>query len=230
VTCLSSVTQLCLLAFSNYDRDHHHLLLRSLPQAMVQRPTERLGMEAHEACLKKLIQLGINVNILDKDGNTPLLLAAAAGNRSPCVMLSKNGADLKLKNRMKEHFIHCAVRGGNAHLVQMAVRVPGLSVHDKSHNGTPLEMANERSDLTQILLTSGSGTISRAEGAAMAALLASAPDPEKKVCHPHSPLHVVVRSCPLRVDDPLCRIADLPVDLLTSLLYAVAFPPPTVLP
>jgi len=137
------------------------------------RPTDRAGMEAHEKCFELLLELGVNVNVVDGQGNSALLCAAENGNRSAVTMLMKNGADAKLANRQKENFIHAAVKGGNAHVVQVAVRVAGLSVQDKSHSaGTPLEMAKDDPDILRILLTSRTGTITRTSGAAAAAALA----------------------------------------------------------
>ena len=63
----------------------------------------------HKAILLKLIQLGIDVNARDCDGDTPLHVAIERGNSDVIRTLVNHGASAVLTNRMGETFLHRAV-------------------------------------------------------------------------------------------------------------------------
>lgn len=57
-----------------------------------------------------LIAQGANINKMDDKGNTPLHLAAEAGNKKIFKLLLDFGAEVDLKNKMGLTPMHCLIR------------------------------------------------------------------------------------------------------------------------
>ena len=66
-----------------------------------------------------LLRLGGDVDCLDIDCATPLILAAAAGHREACVCLLEGGAVVTREDAMGRHSLAHAVMGGHAEVVSL---------------------------------------------------------------------------------------------------------------
>ena len=84
----------------------------------------------HESIVRYLLtQPGINVNVVDTGGYTPLLLASEIGNLNILKELFRTpGVDKNAVNKYEEDVLMCAAKTGHLELVQYLVpRVENLS-------------------------------------------------------------------------------------------------------
>jgi len=97
------------------------------------------------------------LNARDKDGSTPLALAANGGHHEICSMLLKAGAMPLVRNNMGESVLHMAVASGNAKAVQIFVAYKDLFEERDSVGSTPLMWAVSREDrkACELLLEAG---------------------------------------------------------------------------
>lgn len=68
---------------------------------------------------KKLIKAGAELNVQDREGNTPLLIACRYGNEKVVRYLIKSGADITLKNNKGETAMDIAVERGFSDAVEL---------------------------------------------------------------------------------------------------------------
>src|SRR5687767_3399464 len=65
------------------------------------------------AAIRLHLSRGENVNSTDKDGCSPLLLAASRGQLAACLALLEAGADLTLRNQRGQDALSAAREGGH---------------------------------------------------------------------------------------------------------------------
>ncbi|XP_060077666.1 uncharacterized protein LOC132557186 [Ylistrum balloti] len=71
-----------------------------------------------EKVLRKLIENGVPMDVLDKDGRQPLLWAASAGNSESCKLLVKAGADVNAIDKDGLSALHCAASRGHVKCIE----------------------------------------------------------------------------------------------------------------
>ncbi len=93
---------------------------------------ERLLEAAEKGVLESVIELidsGANVNAIDQDGDTPLLLAIGEGNIGVAKYLIEHGATPGTLNTYKDSFLHVAIYSENMECVEFALSVsPAIDV------------------------------------------------------------------------------------------------------
>ncbi|XP_033734399.1 uncharacterized protein LOC117323345 isoform X4 [Pecten maximus] len=71
-----------------------------------------------EKVLRKLVENGVPMDVLDKDGRQPLLWAASAGNSESCKLLVKAGADVNAIDKDGLSALHCAASRGHTKCIE----------------------------------------------------------------------------------------------------------------
>ncbi len=109
---------------------------------------------------------GISVSkIRDKDGNSPLLLAAGPRDKYEVFQwLLRNGSEITEINKKGWGVMHYAAMGGNIRILQLA-KTRGVNINSKAKNGyTPLDIAdhsNKNEAVKWLLENEGKYNISR---------------------------------------------------------------------
>ncbi len=104
-----------------------------------------------------LLARGLPINSQNVNGQTPLHLAAMAGNIEVAELLLQKGASIKILNKKGESPLHMAAHGHNPALAGLLV-AKGADVNLKSNSGsTPLHQAAFMSDpfMVKFLLSKG---------------------------------------------------------------------------
>ncbi len=107
--------------------------------------------------VKQAILLGLDVNVKDGDGQTPLHHLMFGKNVEPVKALLENGAGLELKNEFGQTPLHYAVSGAdNAEIIRFLIS-SGANIETRDTNGeTPLmETVYSPSVKTKILIDAG---------------------------------------------------------------------------
>ena len=102
----------------------------SAPSIEYSAPIHAAVKNEHENVVRYLLtQPGIDVNVVDTGGYTPLLLAAEIGNLNILKELFRApGVDKNAMNKYEEDVLMCAAKTGHVELVQYLVpRVENLS-------------------------------------------------------------------------------------------------------
>jgi ankyrin repeat protein len=90
------------------------------------------------AVVKGLIEGGVDVNVRDKDNNTPLHVT---NNPEVAELLLKNGADLNARNKDGWTPLYLAAQQGHADVAELLIR-NGADVNARNkYNETPLHSA-----------------------------------------------------------------------------------------
>jgi len=82
---------------------------------------------------------GANVNCMDKDMTSPLMLAAVLGHGKVCSVLLELGADLHHTDRIRQSAIHRAAMKGHAKVVLDLWKAGGYCDRADSFGKTPLD-------------------------------------------------------------------------------------------
>ncbi|KAH3851293.1 hypothetical protein DPMN_093773, partial [Dreissena polymorpha] len=91
-----------------------------------------------EKVLKKFIDCGVALNVVDDAGREPLLWAACSGNAASCALLLKAGADVNTRDNDQLTALHCAASRGNDQCIEV-LRKSGADVNLMDGNKcTPL--------------------------------------------------------------------------------------------
>ena len=90
------------------------------------------------ACARLLVNRGADVNARDKQGCTPLVVAAQWGQADAAAYLIKVGADFRIFDRHDDSALHWAAYKGNVEIVGLLHHL-GLPLDDADGYGqTPL--------------------------------------------------------------------------------------------
>ena len=99
------------------------------------------------ACARLLVDRGADVNARDKQGCTPLVVAAQWGQADAAAYLIKVGADFRIFDRHDDSALHWAAYKGNVEIVGLLHHL-GLPLDDADGYGqTPLHLASLRGNL-----------------------------------------------------------------------------------
>lgn len=95
--------------------------------------------------VRSLISSGVDVNITDQKGNTPLLLALQGGYRDVAILLVAKGADVNVKSPPQKYAVgrsrpgdmplHYAARSGFKHVAELLI-AKGADVNARSTPGS----------------------------------------------------------------------------------------------
>ncbi|KAM3076143.1 hypothetical protein ACMFMG_006342 [Clarireedia jacksonii] len=106
--------------------------------------------------LRKLLN-SENINNLDSDGNTPLLLAAKEGHKDVVqLLLATDGVDLNCKDKENLTPLSWAAWNGHKDVVQLLLATNGVDLNCRdTYDGTPLLLAAQEGhkDVVQLLLS-----------------------------------------------------------------------------
>lgn len=78
-----------------------------------------LAVEGYAGAVQFLAGLGFGVNLINEFGDAPLVDVATLGNDGIAEVLLKHGADPNAASSTRDNVLHCAVRSGNARLVEL---------------------------------------------------------------------------------------------------------------
>ena len=127
-------------------------------------PLSRAADANDLSTLKKLIDKGVNVNLPNRDGSTPLMLAAGRGNAEAAQMLLRAGADVNARQPgAMNSAIQYAAELGNGATVRTLLSA-GAYVNQVDGSGwTPLMIAMlyGRPDVVEALLEGGANVNAR---------------------------------------------------------------------
>lgn len=91
--------------------------------------------------LKRLIAKGTDINARDKEGNTPLMLAASTGHKAIADLLVAEGARIDAKNNKRNTALHGAAAAGHTAVADLLI-AKGAAINEKNEGGdTPLVLA-----------------------------------------------------------------------------------------
>nr|CAH0106892.1 unnamed protein product [Daphnia galeata] len=110
------------------------------------------------AALKKLINHGVPVDVIDRDGRQPLLWAASSGSADAILALSNAGASVMAADKDGLTALHCAASRGHSDCLETLVALCGAEVDLLDANGcTALFYAVTlgHADCAQLLLDCG---------------------------------------------------------------------------
>ena len=117
----------------------------------------RLGL----GCLRKLISIGVDPQVRDATGRTPLLWAASAGSTDAILALVNHGADILSCDDEGLSALHCAASRGQDECITSLITLCGADVNKKDNSGcTPLFYAVTlgHGNVSNLLLDSGALT------------------------------------------------------------------------
>lgn len=124
-------------------------------------PLHLAARGVHLECCEVLLSASIKeVNVKDKLGNTPLLLALTTGDMSFKIaeLLVFKGASVKTANRAKRTALHLAAEKGNDEILTLLVSNCPESVHAReAEQQTPLHLAARCGHVTSCRLLVGNG-------------------------------------------------------------------------
>ena len=92
-----------------------------------------LAIEGYTEGVRRLCQMGFDVNATNEFGDAPLIDVAVLGNDEIAAILIEHGADPNATSETHDNALHCAVQSGNAKLVDVV-----LLAGAKSDYETPL--------------------------------------------------------------------------------------------
>ena len=97
--------------------------------------SDRIGL----GCLRKLISIGVDPQIRDANGRTPLLWAASAGSTDAILALVNHGADILSCDEEGLTALHCAASRGQEDCITILISLCGADVGKTDVSGcTPL--------------------------------------------------------------------------------------------
>ncbi|HCE59317.1 MAG TPA: hypothetical protein DEQ74_00555 [Wolbachia sp.] len=109
--------------------------------------------------IKGLLEEGVDVNVKDKHGNTPLHYAAECRQIEVVKYLIEQGADVKIKSKYRSTPLHCAAEWGQIEVVKYLV-AKGADVNVQNRlEETPLHLAVQKDHIkiVEYLLAQGAG-------------------------------------------------------------------------
>ncbi|MHC4072283.1 MAG: ankyrin repeat domain-containing protein, partial [Planctomycetota bacterium] len=107
--------------------------------------------------VKSLVSGGADVNVKNRMGMTPLVVAAMNDRTAVCEFLVANGADLNAKDGRSQTALYFAVDKGNKELVEMLVK-KGADVNittGRGENAFSLAKKNQNTEIVDLLAKNG---------------------------------------------------------------------------
>ncbi|OQR87402.1 hypothetical protein ACHHYP_08891 [Achlya hypogyna] len=132
----------------------HVVCAASVSTNNFRRLSQRMAGQESVDIIKLLLDAGANVNRLQKDGSTPLVLAARHGHDDAVALLLEAGADFSCVDSDGNTALHCAVSYGHEGVVRQLINA-GASLQQQNKAGeTPLHVAVHcnRQPLLELLL------------------------------------------------------------------------------
>ncbi|MBS0285988.1 MAG: ankyrin repeat domain-containing protein [Proteobacteria bacterium] len=105
-----------------------------------------------------LLEQGVNANVADEDGRSPLMWAAYNGFNDICLKLIEKGADLKAKDNYGSTALMFAAQAGFSKVCETLLKSgeKGALVNVQNNLGkTPLDYAADFKEIKELLLTQG---------------------------------------------------------------------------
>jgi len=100
--------------------------------------------------VKSLIEQGVDINAVDKQGRTSLMRAAAAGNDQMIAVLITKGADINIFDRKGNTALHYAAQNDHAGSVRMLLSNGAIKNAQNKKGQTPLALAVQNSSVYAI--------------------------------------------------------------------------------
>ena len=100
----------------------------------------------------------VNLNVRNKDGNTPLHSAAWSGREQSARLLIDAGADINISDNQQWTALHLAASNGHSSIVGELIKAPHRNLNVRNENGdTPLNVAadNGRAASARLLIDAG---------------------------------------------------------------------------
>jgi ankyrin repeat protein len=106
--------------------------------------------DQHDQLLKLLAQ-GVDVNVKDQEGNSPLLIAALKAELDSVQALIFHGAELLTRNHAAQHVLHAAARNGDTEVTRFLLQIVPELLNASDVNGrTALYEAIAENDLVVV--------------------------------------------------------------------------------
>lgn len=106
-----------------------------------------------DKCIDFILTLDVNLELKNKDGNTPIHLAVLSENEYLTYRLIKLGAKLDKRNNLGDSVLHSAVRGGNLKIVNLIIYHNGnlLSKNKLGETALHTSLVGPKKDLKIIM-------------------------------------------------------------------------------
>ena len=105
------------------------------------------------------LDIPVTVNSVDEDGHTPLMVAAAEGNKQAVDFLLSKGADPSLRTLTGRNLLHAAVEGGNVSIMEtvlsLDIPVTVNSVDKDGHTSLMIAATSNNLETLEFLLSNG---------------------------------------------------------------------------
>ncbi|KAG8190356.1 hypothetical protein JTE90_022005 [Oedothorax gibbosus] len=124
-------------------------------------PNSEMGndVRAGLAVLRKLLERGVDVECVDRDGRPPLLWAASGGSSDAILALVKAGADVNAVDQDGLTALHCAASRGHVDCLETLITLSGAEVDKVDESGCSAlfyAVTLGHADCTNLLLNFGS--------------------------------------------------------------------------
>ena len=132
-------------------------LVAFIPHSTMNHPLVNASKNGNIDQVKLFLDLGVNVNVSDRNHKSSLLYAAEKGDLELVKLLLKHGADPNDKDYHGDSSLYYATRGGHLEVVKLLLN-NGSNVNAKnSHGYTPLHLAvlKGHSENIELLLQNG---------------------------------------------------------------------------
>ncbi|XP_077866020.1 transient receptor potential cation channel subfamily A member 1-like [Saccoglossus kowalevskii] len=178
LACSQGAIEMIKVMFSLQDKTRQTLRVTDIEHMT---PIHKAAMFDHPKVVEYLISEGSEIDPFDKHLRTPLLLATSKGGWRTVKVLLENGADFKLKDKMKRNILHLAIINGGS-----------LAHFDEQlfQDSDAVALLNEK-DLcgcTPMHYASRTGNIKSLQGLLELGALVNAKDDKKQ-----SPMHFAAR-------------------------------------
>ncbi|XP_031624790.1 basement membrane proteoglycan-like isoform X2 [Contarinia nasturtii] len=116
--------------------------------------------------IEQLIRIGVDTNIRNQRGMSPLVIAASYGHTNVVELLIRNGADINLKNKNGKSAIFAAAYNGHRNVVEILIK-NGADVNIiNEHGSTPIYAAAHEGheEVVEVLVRNGADVNIQGDG------------------------------------------------------------------